>query len=544
MRKLENQEKVLSAIIHSQLLILLVTGLAHNLLNFSVLRQLLGLLHIVVGGTLVVLILPYLYNHITRVHSIKRLGMFVGGILLMLATLASVVSGTTLILFGHTETMHSMIQLHFISAWVVLVLTLTHLINHYVGHPKHRIQTREPYFRTFSRFNRTLFGTITALVVMGLSIHLIDRTSQRPYQHAAAVEPYQYDYGKDPFMPSRTQLNGHQFIDERAIAQSKKCASCHQDIARQWHASAHRQAASDKAYETNVSLLADSVGISATRYCEGCHAPVALLTGQLSEGGLHGGIDDSTANLEGVNCVSCHGISALVNTQGVASYQFSLPQPYLFDTAESELLQSINLLLIDLFPAQHKTNMSASVQSTSAYCASCHSQFIDEQVNQWGWIKMQDEYAAWLQSPFSGKHDRQFSHPQQQRCQDCHMPLVDAADPSANADGQVRDHRFIGANTMLPLLAGDQEQLQLTKAFLQANKMHISIDPPSRALATESSMKVDPELLDAAIKPHYVYRGEQVSIDVIVSNTGVGHNFPRRHHRYQSGLGRICGLRC
>ena len=43
--------------------------------------------------------------------------------------------------------------------------------------------------------------------------------------------------------------------------------------------------------------------------------------------------------------------------------------------------------------------------------------------------------------------------------------MSDGRDPSANAQGQHRSHRFLGANTVVPLITGDIEQLQMTKEF-------------------------------------------------------------------------------
>jgi hypothetical protein len=95
------------------------------------------------------------------------------------------------------------------------------------------------------------------------------------------------------------------FIDKLQIANSLDCAQCHQDIAAQWYASIHRQAASDPTYVHNIELPSTKKEIAATRHCEGCHAPIAFLTGQLSEGGQHGGISGTEALNEGVNCMSC-----------------------------------------------------------------------------------------------------------------------------------------------------------------------------------------------------------------------------------------------
>ncbi|MCX7113935.1 MAG: multiheme c-type cytochrome [Proteobacteria bacterium] len=67
---------------------------------------------------------------------------------------------------------------------------------------------------------------------------------------------------------------------------SAQCGACHAQIAKEWQASIHSQAGSDQTYQKNVNLLAKKKGMATTRYCEGCHAPVALISGQMDEGWL------------------------------------------------------------------------------------------------------------------------------------------------------------------------------------------------------------------------------------------------------------------
>ena len=173
-------------------------------------------------------------------------------------------------------------------------------------------------------------------IVLGLTFLLISiatityQINDTRYTKEPKAGNYQYVYGPHPFRPSQTETPDSSFIDERLIANSHRCISCHKDIGKQWHASVHRQAASDPTYVTNIKLLVRKKGISAARYCEGCHAPIALLSGELSPGGKHGGIDGTLANIEGVSCLSCHNINTVVHLKGVAAYQYVPHQPYLF----------------------------------------------------------------------------------------------------------------------------------------------------------------------------------------------------------------------
>lgn len=523
MNTLLHKESYLVAYLTGLLFISLISAGLSWFLPHNLMSQIANLIHLLSGLLLSLVLIPYCYVHIKRIIGVRRFSVFSSGIVSLLLIAIVVFSGCKLAVEGITEQNQIILSLHISASLTAIGLLVLHLMLHYFSFVKAR---HGDTFRSFLKVKPIVIYQLCAVVLFSVIIFLLQVTTEKPYTNDPIVKDYQYLYGPHPFRPSQTETLNSQFIDEQALMTTHKCANCHTDIAKQWYSSAHRQAASDKSYETNVTLLARKKGIAATRYCEGCHAPVALLTGQLSEGGLHGGIDNSPANLEGINCQSCHGITHLPHTKGVASYQFEVNQPYLFETASNAFLQKINLLSIKQKPQQHKQDMAAAILSKSQYCASCHAQFIDKDLNDWGWVKMQDEYSAWLESPYSGNNDPQFAHANRQRCQDCHMPLVKSDDPSANADGKVRDHRFIAANTMLPTLNNDSDFLQATIDFLRSDKVRISIEPPHRERASSNKMPLEESIRQAAIQPYYLYKGELANIKVIVSNSGVGHNFP------------------
>ncbi len=106
------------------------------------------------------------------------------------------------------------------------------------------------------------------------------------------------------------------------------------------------------------------------------------------------------------------------------------------------------------------------------------------------------------------------------------MPLVDSTDPSSDINGKVRSHHYPGANTFLPVLRGDQQQLLDTRVFLQSNKLRISIDKPNRKDALQTLHALDESLRNFEEAPYYFYLGEKAVIHTVISNAGVGHDFP------------------
>jgi hypothetical protein len=106
------------------------------------------------------------------------------------------------------------------------------------------------------------------------------------------------------------------------------------------------------------------------------------------------------------------------------------------------------------------------------------------------------------------------------------MPAIPAKDPSADAKDLVKSHRFLGANTLTAMLSESPTQLNDTIRFLQANKMRITIDKPNRDTATQNYKPLEFQERDNITAPYFYYLNETASLNIIVSNIGVGHNFP------------------
>src|SRR5262249_48624008 len=80
----------------------------------------------------------------------------------------------------------------------------------------------------------------------------------------------------------------------------------------------------------------------------------------------------------------------------------------------------------------------------------------------------------WQASGF-GRGARSFYYPKEPAaCSGCHMPLVDSKDPG-NRNGKIHSHRFPAANTAVPLVNGDKEQLETTTKFLQSGFITVDI---------------------------------------------------------------------
>lgn len=485
------------------------------------------LVHLGAGFGFAIVVAPYVWIHLRRTLGIRRASVLFSGLTTLAPLVALFATGVHLAFVGHLESRPEVLQVHLWSAILLVATTTLHLLLHATTPRPGQTAGGERRFKSASRevALAAAIGAATPWILIAIASAAYDAQRGVP-DGQPAIQPYAYDYGDHPFRPSQTETTTGRFVSADRIGRSERCGGCHPAIFEQWRASVHREAASDPTYVRNVDLLAEKKGIAATRYCEGCHAPVALLAGQLTPGGEHGGVAGTPANLEGVSCLTCHATDAVVHLKGVASYRFAPTSEYLFAQTESPLLRRVHDLVLRSRPGVHVREMGRGVLRDARSCATCHAQFMDADVNDWGWVQMQDDYAAWLDSPFSGHHEDGFSNTEAMRCQDCHMPLVEAGDPSADDEGRVRSHFFPGANTVLPALRGDQDQLDSTIEFLQANRLRVSIDPPNRADAQQTLRPVDEGLRGFEEAPYYFYLGERAELRITVSNHGVGHDFP------------------
>lgn len=482
--------------------------------------QLTGLLHIMVGLPWAAIFLYYLVIHFARTIGSRKLGLNTSGVLLTLLGIGIIISGLLLTWTGFTA---SMSLYHWLFSIALIMLSLLHILQNRIN-IKNSAKAKQslPLIK-----NNTLLTSLLLIFLVSGAIALISQVIQYDDSHFYKTVPnYQKNYGENPFAPSNLKTPQQQFIQTHAIAGSQNCQQCHTDIYQQWQTSIHKLAAADPAYVRNVILLENKKGIAATRYCEGCHAPIAMLTGELTQGGKHGGIENTPAFDEGISCRTCHNTDSIVSTEGVASYHFTPTASTIFELSDTSIGNAINTLITRTLPASHKQAFGNPILKTATFCATCHAQFMDERMNDWGWVKMQDDYSAWLNSPYSGHNDDTYSLTKPVLCQDCHMPLVDANDPSSNEEGKVRSHQFLAANTFVANHFGHQKHLDQTIDFLQQNKMRINIEEPRRKDNTETTLTVDEKLKHHAETPYFAYLGETIPLNILVSNIGVGHDFP------------------
>jgi len=499
------------------LLFLTVTGLAIAYAPFHATMQWGVLIHTAVG---LLALLPLFWYTIQHWGDYKRYNLsdalllgYVSAIAFVLCLISGVVV-TWQGLFGIRMT-PLWRSIHLYSTWVTLLTGLPHVIIVWA-----RTRTREPLPEAGSLVWRSIGGTVVGLLIIaGLATLYGGDTYTNEFP-----EDYSYLYGEDrPFAPSLALTITGGAFDAESLAGSNTCgtANCHEQILNEWKPSAHRYSAMDPLFQTVQNVMAEQNGPESTRYCGGCHDPISLFSG--AKNIFAENLTDLHGYNEGISCLICHGVKE-TDLQGNANYVMTQPSSYLWQWQEAGTGKFFSDFLIRTYPDQHN-DLSKRMFKAPEYCAACHKQFIDQEVNRVGWVQLQNQYDNWKASHWYTENDPEKTV----ECRECHMPLVDSTDPAAGDetdynrtadDGKHRSHRFIAANAMVPAmleLEGWEEQVRLTEEWL-TGQMEIP--------EIQDKWRDGPVIQVALETPEYAEPGEQMPIRVVMTANKVGHDFP------------------
>jgi len=333
-------------------------------------------------------------------------------------------------------------------------------------------------------------------------------------------------------------LDEYGFVVNESIG-SETCARCHAATVAQWEKSAHRFASfNNPFYEASINDLRANAGESnaevaahiayygglegaearvKSKWCSGCHDPALMLAGKMS-----GPIDRASPQAQaGLTCLSCHAIDKIHDQTGNGNYNIADEQedPYLFAEATAGAGRFVHDTALKARPNVHKKQMLKPFFRTSEFCATCHKVSLDTRLNNYRWLRGQDEYDNWHDSGVALNASRTFYLPGYERvCQDCHMPLEEAVEGDVSArDGFVKSHRFLAVNTALPYIRGDEETIARIEEFLQDEKLSVDVFALRGAGGAHYALdKSRPALVP----------GGQYEFDVVVRNLAVGHTFP------------------
>lgn len=245
---------------------------------------------------------------------------------------------------------------------------------------------------------------------------------------------------------------------------------CHSGFIESWKVSMHAKAITDPIYLYKLEEANEATDGALGPFCEACHAPVAVMAGELLEGATL-----SQQGGEGVACDFCHQVTGRSDPIGNTSVEISGDgiKRAQWDDSRSPV---------------HETEYSP-FHETAEFCGSCHN--VNHPTNG---LALEATYTEWKNGPYAAEGIV---------CQDCHMtpgPGVTKPYPgTAAGGGPQRDHiytmTFAGGNVGLGDAALAEERLQA------AAELEITA-------------------------PEIVGVGESAEITVKTTNVGAGHYLP------------------
>jgi hypothetical protein len=246
------------------------------------------------------------------------------------------------------------------------------------------------------------------------------------------------------------------------------CANCHEEIYREWTASAHSRSATGRHFRNlyegsdwhgrrgvGWSLLAENA--DGAGVCSSCHAPTI---NSFNDPGFTDLRKMSGVAAKGVHCDFCHKISdAPADNLGLTHGRFGLK---LLRPEEGQLFFG------PLDDVDRGDDAFSPLYRQSRYCASCHEGTVLG-------VHVYSTYSEWLESPArrAGK-----------QCQSCHMaPTGRLTNLAPGKGGIPRDARTLGNHRFF---AGSQADM-----LREAVKLAVTLKSEPSGLRAEVEVRAD-----------------------------------------------------
>jgi tetratricopeptide (TPR) repeat protein len=387
------------------------------------------------------------------------------------------------------------------------------------------------------------FTTASLLIMVGLH-------SSNPTTSQNIAQPE----GVSQFGPSLARTATGKLIPAESLMMDSYCIKCHSDVHDGWlHSAHHFSSFNNPMYlasvrETRAVSLKRDENVSASRWCAGCHDPVPLFSGAFDDPNFDD-VKHPTAHA-GITCTTCHMITKINSTLGNADYTIDEPIHYPFTGSSNRILQYINEQLVKAKPSFHKRMFLKPLHKTTEFCATCHKVHIPRELTHYrDFLRGQNHFDSFKLSGVSGHGARSSYYPMHasKNCNGCHMPFAESADFGARpmpGSGKlaIHDHRFLGANTALPYLHGNEAAVKRHQEFLgKALRIDIialrdggTIDAPVTVPLRENIWLKKPhreehkeafELEKRAASLPRLKPGNRYLLDIVIRNLKTGHHF-------------------
>ncbi len=355
-----------------------------------------------------------------------------------------------------------------------------------------------------------------------------DAAAARHAYHEKTAQKYDFHFGaSSPFLPSNAMTDTGEFMDPKSFPTAEYCGHCHQESHQQWRESAHSNANRVQYYLRNVELLNQEKGVEFSRHCEGCHDPIALLSGALTKGAP----TKRPYDQDGVTCMVCHSIQK-VDTRGTGSYVMGVPA-VLVDEEGKPIARPVSDAEILAHLDRHTKAVMKDFYKSSEYCAACHKAALPKSLNNYKWQRAFAVYDEWQGSSFAKQSPLPFyTKDAVSTCQTCHMQreAIKGVDYGSE-QGRLASHRWLGANTIIPKIYGFDEQAARVTQFLRSSVFNVDIFGLELGEGASAGALVAP----LGSVGYEASAGEMVTADVVIQNKGIGHSHvPEQRDMYES----------
>ena len=363
-----------------------------------------------------------------------------------------------------------------------------------------------------------------------------DETAAARHAYSEKIaEKYNDRYGKsNPFLPSNATTDTGEFIDPKSFQTAAYCGHCHQEAHAEWRQSAHSNANRVPYYLKNVDLLNAEKGVEFTRHCEGCHDPIALVAGALTQGSPKKRPYDQ----DGVTCSVCHAIQK-VDTRGTGSYVMGVPAvmvdengaPISRPVTDGEILTHLD---------RHSKAVMKDFYRTSEYCSACHKAALPKTLNDYKWQRAISLYDEWQNSSFAKQSPLPFYVKDSvSTCQTCHMQREAVTNSKlleyGAKSGKLASHRWLGANTTIPKIYGFDEQAARVVEFMRNAVFNVDIFALERGEVAEGAPLGGRLVAPLGLTAYEAAAGELITADVVIQNKGQAHSHvPEQRDMYES----------
>jgi len=223
------------------------------------------------------------------------------------------------------------------------------------------------------------------------------------------------------------------------------CRGCHEDYYNEWAASMHAYASRDPVFLAMNRRGNEETGGALGGFCVRCHAPMAVLDGQTTDGS---NLDLLPNSMQGVTCYFCH---STVRVAGIHN------NPLVHDVGDPIAQRAgISDPIANPHHGGYSALLSGSQPESSTLCGSCHDIELASPPGPKPTLGMPVElertFAEWQGTVFAPGHDA--NNPNGISCVGCHMPA-----PARGATGSIfpagpktrslHDHLFPGVDVAL-----------------------------------------------------------------------------------------------